>query len=190
MSYLKPRNFLLVLALALALAIIALIAMRYSPESQLEAVVKSLPTGIDVSLEDIDYTHVENGLPRWRLVSSQVERKADSGILGLVEPELKFFDEQGEPAGSIRALRGEVSSDYQAIKVFGDVAMQHVGGYSFKTESLDYDHSTQQLTTASQVVMLASGMRLEGTGMTLYLQKKRVQLNADVEGFFDPETME
>lgn len=190
MSYLKPRNFLLVLALALALAIIALIAIRYSPESQLEAVVKSLPKGIDVSLEDIDYTHVEDGLPRWRLVSRQVERKADSGILGLVEPELRFFDEQGEPAGSIRALRGEVSSDYQAIKVRGEVVLQHVDGYSFKTESLDYDHATQELTTDAQVLMLAKGMRLEGTGMTLYLQDKRLSLNADVEGFLDLDEIE
>lgn len=190
MSYLKPRNLLLVLALALALAIIALIAMRYSPESQLEAVVKSLPKGIDVSLEDIDYTHVEDGLPRWRLVASQVERAADSGILALVEPELRFFNEQGEPAGSLRARQGEVSSDYQAIKVRGEVVMQQVEGYSLKTASLDYDHSTQQISTDARVLMLATGMRLEGTGMTFDLQKKRVQLNADVEGFLDPQAME
>jgi len=92
MSYLKPRNFLLVLALALALMLIVVIAMRYSPEQQLEAVVKALPKGIDVALEDIDYTHIEDGTPRWRLVSNQVKRKADSDVLGLTEPELNFFD--------------------------------------------------------------------------------------------------
>ena len=73
MSYLKPRNLLLVLALVLALVLFAVIAMRYSPEQQLEAVVKALPKCIDVALEDIDYTHIEDGKPRWRLVSNQVE---------------------------------------------------------------------------------------------------------------------
>jgi LPS export ABC transporter protein LptC len=189
MSYLKPRNFLLVLALLLALVLIVVIAMRYSPEQQLIAVVKALPKGIDVTLDDIDYTHIEDGKPRWRLVSNQVERRADSGILGLVEPELNFFDEQGEPAGSIRATQGEVSSDYQAVKLRGDVFFQHVGGYTLQTESLDYDHATQKMTTDAHVLMVADGMRLEGKGMTSYLQEKRLQLNADVEGFLDPEKM-
>jgi LPS export ABC transporter protein LptC len=189
MSYLKPRNFLLVLALVLALALLVLIAMRYSPESQLEAVVNSLPKGIDVALEDIDYTHIEDGKPRWRLVSSQVERRADSGILGLAEPELNFFDEQGEPAGSVRAAQGELSSDYQAVKLRGDVFLQHVGGYTLQTESLDYDHATQKMTTDAAVLMVADGMRLEGKGMAVYLQEKRLQLHADVKGFLDPGKM-
>ena len=189
MSYLKPRNFLLVLALFLALVLIAVIAMRYSPESQLEAVVNSLPKGIDVALEDIDYTHIEDGKPRWRLVSNQVERRADSGILELAEPELKLFDELGEPAGSIRAVQGELSSDYQAVKLRGDVFLQHIGGYTLQTESLDYDHATQKMTTDAHVLMVADGMRLEGKGMTAYLQERRLQLNADVDGFLDPGKM-
>jgi len=69
-------------------------------------------------------------------VSNQVERRADSGILGLTEPELNFFDEQGEPAGSIRAIQGEVSSDYQAVKLRGDVFFQHVGGIRFRRKAL------------------------------------------------------
>jgi LPS export ABC transporter protein LptC len=149
---------------------------------QLEAVVNSLPKGIDVALEDIDYTHIEDGKPRWRLVSNQVERRADSGIMGLAEPELKFFDEQGDPAGSIRADQGELSSDYQAVKLRGDV-------FLLQTESLDYDHATQKMTTDAHVLMVADGMRLEGKGMTAYLQEKRLQLYADVEGFLDPEKM-
>jgi hypothetical protein len=32
-------------------------------------------------------------------------------------------------------------------------------------------------------------MRLEGMGMTAYLQEKRLQLSADVEGFLDPGKM-
>jgi hypothetical protein len=37
--------------------------------------------------------------------------------------------------------------------------------------------------------MVADGMRLEGKGMILYLQEKRLQLNADVDGFLDPGKM-
>jgi LPS export ABC transporter protein LptC len=189
MSYLKPRNLLPVLALVLALVLFAVIVMRYSPEQQLEAVVKALPKGVDVALEDIDYTHIEEGKPRWRLESNQVERRADSGILGLTEPELNFYDEQGEPAGSVRAVQGEVSSDYQSVRLNGDVDVTNIGGYRLQTESLDYDHATQKMTTDAHVFMAADGMRLEGKGMTVYLQEKRLELYADVEGFLDPEKM-
>jgi LPS export ABC transporter protein LptC len=189
MSYLKPRNLLLVLALVLALVLFAVIAMRYSPEQQLEAVVKALPKGIDVTLDDIDYTHIEDGKSRWRLVSNQVERRADSGILGLAEPELNFFDEQGEPVGSIHAIQGEISSDYQSVRLNGDVVVEHIGDYTLQTESLDYDHAAQKLTTDAHVLMVANGMRLEGKGMILSLQEKRLQLNADVDGFIDPGKM-
>ena len=186
MSYFKPRNFLLVLALVLALALLVVIVMRYSMESQLESVIKALPKGVDVSLEDIDYTHIEDGQPRWRLVSHQVERKSSSGTLGLNRPELKFFDEHGEPAGSMRALRGEVSSDYQTVKLNGDVVLKHTSGYTLQMESLDYDHATQEVTTSAHVLMVAEGLRLEGDGLVFYLKEKRLQLNADVEGFLDP----
>lgn len=189
MSYFKPRNFLLVLALFLALVLLAVIVLRYSPESQLETVVKALPKGIDVSLEDIDYTHIEDGQPRWRLMSNQLERNSSSGTLGLNEPELKFFDEQGELAGSARAARGEVSSDYQAVKLRGDVVLKHVAGYTLQTESLDYDNALQQATTDAHVLMFADGVRLEGNGLVFYLKEKRLQLNAEVSGFLDPEKM-
>lgn len=189
MSYLKPRNFLLVLALVLALVLFAVIAKRYSPEQQLEAIVRALPKGVDVALENIDYTHIEDGKSRWRLVSNQVERRADSGILGLDEPELSFFDEQGDLTGTVSALQGEISSDYQLVNLSGDVFVQHVGGYTLQTERLNYDHATQKMTTDAHVRMAADGMRLEGKGMVFYLKEKRMQLNADVDGFLDPEKM-
>jgi LPS export ABC transporter protein LptC len=189
MSYFKHRNLLLFIALALALILLAVIALRYSPESQLEAVVKALPEGIDVSLKDIDYTHIEDGQPRWRLVSNQVERAASSGILGLDDPEMEFFDEQGQRTGSMSAVRGEVSSDYRAVKLSGDVVLKHTSGYTLQTDRIDYDHATRTAKTDAHVLMVAEGMRLEGTGLVFYVNEERLLLNADVEGFFEPGKM-
>jgi lipopolysaccharide export system protein LptC len=44
----------------------------------------------------------------------------------------------------------------------------------------------QKLTTTAHVLMTAEGVRLEGNGMTLYLQEKHLELASDVEGFLDP----
>lgn len=187
MSYFKPRNFLLVLALGLALVLLAVISLRYRTESQLQSLVEALPKGIDVALQDIDYTHIEDGSARWRLVAQQVERQSASGVLGLIGPQLNFYDEQGEPEGSLQASKGEVSDDYQQVRLRGDVVLKSFAGYTLYTDSLDYDHATQKATTVAHVRMVADGMDLEGDGLVFYLQQERLLLNADVKGSFEPK---
>lgn len=184
MSYFKPRNLLLVLALGLALVLLTVISLRYRTESQLQSLVEALPQGIDVSLQDIDYTHLEDGKAVWHLVARQVVRQSESGILGLVEPQLSFYDKQGEPKGSLRAGKGEVSDDYQQVRLRDEVVLKN-SAYTLYTDSLDYDHTTQKATTAAPVRMVADGLHLEGTGLVFYMKQQRLQLNADVKGSFD-----
>lgn len=182
MSYLKPRNLLVVLALSLALILLAVIAMRYRPESQVKALLKALPEGVDVSLQDIDYTHIEDGRARWRLVSQQVERDSTSGALGLRSPQLIFYDEKGETKGNVQAGVGEVSSDYQQVKLRDDVVLKNSAGYALYTDYLDYDHVTQMATTDAFVRLVADGLYLEGSGLVLNMQQQSLSLNADVKG--------
>ena len=181
-KFTKPRNLLLILALGLALALLVVISLRYRPEAQLQALVKALPEGVDVSLQDIDYTHIEEGRARWRLVAQQVERKSASGILGLISPQLNFYDDQGETKGSLQAGRGEVSEDYQEVKLRDNVILKNSAGYTLYTDRLDYDHTTQTATTDDHVRLVADGLRLQGTGLVFYLKQERLQLNADVKG--------
>ena len=190
MRYFKPRNLLLVLALVLALILLAVIALRYRTDNQLQSLVKALPKGIDVSLQDIDYTHLEEGRARWRLVAQQVERQSASGVLGLVGPQLSFYDEQGEVKGLLKAGKGDVSDDYQQVRLRDDVVLKNSAGYTLYTDSIDYDHTTQQATTDARVRMVGEGIHLEGTGLVFYLKQERLQLNADVNGSLDSKLME
>ncbi len=185
MSYFKPRNLLLVLALGLALVLLVVIALRYSPESQLQTIVKALPKGVDVSLQDIDYTHIENGKASWRLVAQQVERRSAEGVLRISIPQLSFYDEQGDLKGSLRADKGEVSDDYQNVRLLGDVVLKNTSNYTLYTDHLDYDHTTQVAATDAHVRLVADGVHLEGTGLVFYLKQERLLLNADVKGSLD-----
>lgn len=185
MSYFKPRNLLLVLALGLALTLLVVIALRYRPGNQLQTIVKALPEGIDVSLEDIDYTHIENGKARWRLVAKQVERKSSSGVMGVSGPHLSFYDEEGEPEGSLQAGNGEVSNDYQNVSLSENVVLKNSDGYTLYTDHLDYDHATQTATTDARIRLVGDDMHLEGTGLAFNLRQERLSLKADVKGIFD-----
>ena len=187
MSYFKPRNLLLALALGLALTLLVVIALRYSPGNQLETIVKALPEGIDVSLQDLDYTHIEDGKPRWRLVAKQVERKSSSGVMEVISPRLSFYNEDGEPEGSLQAGTGELSNDYQQVSLNEDVVLNNSDGYTLYTDHLDYDHATQTAMTDAHVRLVGDGMRLEGTGLIFNLKQERLSLKSKVKGFFDSE---
>ncbi len=189
MSYFKHRNLLLILALGLALTLLVVIAMRYRPENQLQALVEALPKGVDIALQDIDYTHIEEGKARWHLVAQQVERNSTSGVLELVSPHLNFYDEKGEVQGALQAGKGEVSDDYQQIKLRSDVVLEKSAGYTIYTDRLDYDQATQIATTDARVLLVSDGLRLEGTGMTFYLKTEQLKLHADVTGSLDPKQM-
>ena len=189
MSYFKPRNLLLILALGLALVLLVVISLRYRPETQLQALVKALPEGVDVSMQDIDYTHIEEGRARWRLVAQQAERESASGAVGLINPQLDFYDGQGAMKGSLRAGKGEVSDDYQHVKLRGDVVLKNSAGYTLYTDSLDYDHTTQIAATDAHVRLIGDGVHLEGTGLVFYVKQERLKLNADVIGSFDSKQM-
>lgn len=189
MSYFRPRNLLLVMALILALILLVVIALRYRPENQLQKIVQALPKGIDVSLQDIDYTHISDGRARWRLVARQVERQAQSGVLHVDNPQMTFYDDLGETKGSLQAAQGEISDDYQKVGLHGEVVIKNPAGYVLYTDQLDYDQTTQMATTAAHVKLLGKGLSLEGTGLVFDVQQERLQLNADVKGTYDSEKM-
>jgi LPS export ABC transporter protein LptC len=190
MSYFKPRNLLLVMALALALILLAVIGLRYRPASQLQTMVKALPKGVDVSMQDIDYTHLEEGQARWRLVARQVARQAETGVLAVNRPRMSFYDAQGESAGSLEADQGEVSDDYQKVRLSGHVVLKNPDGYTLYTDHLDYDQASKTATTDAHVQLVGEGVQLEGTGLVFNVPKRVLHLRADVKGSFDPAKRE
>lgn len=182
MSYFKPRNLLLVAAFCLTLALLVVIALRYRPEGALQQVVKALPEGVDVSLEEIDYTHIENGKSRWRLVAQEVKRQSESKVLAVSSPHLYFFDDMGREEGELKAGRGEVSEDYRQVHLIDNVVLSNASGYTFYTDRLDYDRDTQIASTDAHVRLVSDDLDLEGKGMTLHVQKQRVLLRSAVKG--------
>lgn len=185
MSYFKTRNLLLVLALVLALVLLAVIALRYRPENQLKTMVKAMPEGVDVALQDIDYTHIEQGRARWRLVAEQVEHRTAAGSLEISKPKLSFYDEQGDVEGSIQADRGQVSNDYEHVSLHENVVLENKTSYTLHAEQIEYDHATQIATSKAMVRIKADGFYMEGLGLVYDMNKRQLRLNRQVKGSFN-----
>ena len=170
------------LALLLAVGLAAVIALRYQPEAQVKAVVEALPAGVDLSLRDIDYTHVEGGAARWRLVAKEASRDSGAGLLTVTSPHLTFYGEDGAEQGTLAAKQGEVSNDYRLVRLSGQVAMEGVQGYSLYTEHLEYDHNTRLATTDAPVQMRGRGVELRGDGLVFDFERRHLTLLSGVNG--------
>lgn len=185
MSIFRPRNLLLLLALALALILVIVIGLRYRPGNQLQKVVEALPKGVDVAMEDIDYTHLEEGQARWRLVARQVSRQSETGLLAVSSPRMNFFDSRGESSGSLEADRGEVSDDYKTVRLTGHVVLVNPEGYTLYTDHLDYHQDSRTASTDAHVKLVGDGVQLEGNGLVFEVSRQLLQLQSNVTGILD-----
>jgi lipopolysaccharide export system protein LptC len=184
MSYFKFRHLFLLLALVLAFVLIIYITMRIQPNISFNAMKQSLPSGVDVALQEVDYTHLQQGLPRWRLIAQQVARDSQSKTLTVSNPSLTFFDDLGNQNGSLSADRGLVDENFQSVKLSANVVLNSITGYTLYTERLIFDNEKNLASTDEYVRIESSGMSLEGQGLIYDLQMKQLQIKDQVNAVF------
>jgi LPS export ABC transporter protein LptC len=180
MTLLKSRHLLLLLALILAGALAAIVALRYRPAGQLAEVVKALPTGVDLALQHINYTHSEAGVARWRLVAKQVQHRAEQQGMVVADLHLTFFDTAGIEQGTLTARNGQVAADFTAVEVRGEVQIVSRNGYTLQTDYLAYRQEDQSIRTDAPVRLFSTDLQLDGVGMTLDLATQRLQVHDKV----------
>jgi LPS export ABC transporter protein LptC len=180
MTLLKSRHLLLLLALILAGVLAAIVALRYRPAGQLAEVVKALPTGVDLALQDINYTHSEAGVARWRLVAKQVQHRAEQQGMVVADLHLTFFDAAGIEQGTLTARNGQVTADFTAVEVRGEVQIVSRNGYTLQTDYLAYRQEDQSIRTDAPVRLVSTDLQLDGVGMTLDLATQRLQVHDKV----------
>ena len=180
MNLLKSRHLLLLLALILAATLAAIVALRYRPAGQLAEVVKALPSGVDLALQDINYTHSEAGVARWRLVAKQVQHRAEQQGMVVADLQLTFFDPAGVEQGKLTARNGQVNADFSVVEVRGEVQIVSRNGYTLETDHLTYRQEDRSIRTDAPVRLVSKSMQLDGVGMTVDLATQRLQVHDKV----------
>ena len=187
MTLLKSRHLLLLLALILAGALAAIVALRYRPSVDLAEVVKALPSGVDLALQDINYTHSEAGVARWRLVAKQVQHRAEQQGMFVADLQLTFFDPAGVEQGKLTARNGQVNADFSVVEVRGEVQIVSRNGYTLQTDHLTYRQEDRSIRTDAPVRLVSTDMQLDGIGMTVDLAKQRLQVHDKVRAVFQAQ---
>lgn len=186
MTLFKARNFLLLLALLLAGVLAAIVLMRYRSPVELAEVAKVLPTGVDVALQDINYTHTEGGVARWRLVAKQVEHRAAEKFTALRDLQVTFYDVKGAEQGTLTALNGQVNADYSVVEVRDKVEIVS-SGYTLQTDHLTYRQQDRSISTDAPVRLVSADLKLDGVGLNLNLDTKRLRIPARVHVVIQPD---
>jgi LPS export ABC transporter protein LptC len=184
MNILRSRHLLLLLAIVLAGALVLYVVVRSRQISDIRDIstaVKALPSGIDLALENIDYTQSTDGRARWRLVADRAEHHADAGMLALKNLNLTAYDDQGEKHSVLSAEQGQVDKEYTVVNVWGNVVIENRDGYRFETDRLNYSPESRIATTDSHVKVQGEGLLLEADGMWLDVEQRRLKLNSAVE---------
>ncbi|MCM2266059.1 MAG: LPS export ABC transporter periplasmic protein LptC [Desulfuromonadales bacterium] len=188
MTLFKTRNFLLLLALLLAGFLAAIVLIRYRSPVKLAEVANVLPSGVDLALQDINYTHTEGGVARWRLVAKQVEHRALEKVTALRDLQVTFYDVKGAEQGALKAHTGQVNADYSVVEVRGEVEVVS-SGYTLQTDYLTYRQQDRSIRTDAPVRLVSAGLTLDGVGMDLDLDTKRLQIPARVHAIVYPDRM-
>lgn len=186
MAPFKSRNLLLLLAVMVAASLAAIVLLRYRPAAEIQEVAKVLPAGVDVALQDINYTHSEGGVARWRLVAKQVEHRADEKFTALNDLLVTFYDVKGVEQGTLKARNGRVDADYSVIEVRDQVEVVSRSGYTLLTDHLVYRQKDRHIQTDAPVRLLAAGLQLDGVGLDMDLDTRRLRIPAKVHAVVQP----
>ena len=180
MTLIRPRNLLLVLALLLAAVLATIVMTRQRPSVEVKSAANALPSGVDLALRDINYTHTEGGVARWRLVAKQVQHRSEPQGMVVADLQLTFFDPAGIEQGTLTARNGQVDADFSVVEVRGEVQIVSRNGYTLQTEHLIYRQQDRTIRTDAPVRLVSKEMQLDGVGMTLDLATQRLQVHDKV----------
>ncbi len=180
MNFFKRRNLFLVLALVLALLLAITVAIRLRSVSQVAELVRTLPSDVELKLQDVNYTHSEAGLVRWRLRAERAERLVADRKLAVENPEVTFYDETGTRQMVLTAETGEADEEFSELHVRGDVVVESSHGYQLFAEQLVYKQQDEKIYSDSQVEFLIDDVIVKGHGLVLDIGQRTVAVLADV----------
>lgn len=177
---LNTRNLIGFAILVVAAALIALVARNLTGVSP-RSIVETLPSNVDLTLKEINYTETQEGKRRWTLVADSAAHSIGAGITRIENIHMTFFDLEGVGDLTLTARNGELNSETREISVNGDVVVHSPKGYALYTEWLHYREVDRMASTDAPVRLLSDTMEVTGTGMRLDVRKYSVVLLKDVK---------
>lgn len=176
----KIKQVLAIIVIAAASYLAVVIAVKYHRLKGPTDVLSDLPKNIDLSLQKVHYTSTKEGLLQWDLVANKVDYYNNSGVIRFTNPEIVLF---GKGESGTYTLKGD-TADYHKesgdVQLVGNVTANNESGMTFVTGHLEYSAARALVVTDDQVRLEDASLSVEGTGMELNLNTRKVRVLRNV----------
>ncbi|HBN26874.1 MAG TPA: LPS export ABC transporter periplasmic protein LptC [Desulfobacteraceae bacterium] len=179
----KIKFLLLFFPFIFLCAIIIIFMGRRDITKEPEKLISSIPENADIFIGKIYHEAAKNGKKEWTLT-------ADAGYYGKIGKQLvlkglfvMFFLKDGARI-SLTAEKGVLNTDSNDLKVTNNVVVESKN-YKVFTDRLHYDHNKRMIITETTVKIESESVCFAASGMTVTLDKKRLQLDGNVSGVFN-----
>ncbi len=175
-------NLRRVLAAVILLAVCALAGyLWYQVRQQSpEEILAALPKQVDLSLEELHYTHNEDGKRSWTLDADKAEYQRDNSQALLDKVHLTLYEAGDFGEIELQAEHGQLQQAEQRVEVWEQVKVRTARGERLFTERLHYDGQARRITTAEPIRLFSPRMDLTGTGLLVDLEAGRMLVEKDV----------
>jgi LPS export ABC transporter protein LptC len=184
----KIRQILALVIITATLAIAGAIALKAYRGMRSVPLLPKLPKNIDVSLQKIHYTETKGGMKKWDLVADKAEYgKANELIrLAVIRLEVAGAGKTGELV--LTANKGAYHTPSKNVDLFGNVVAKSASGMVFTTGQAAYAANRSMVHTADRVKFSDGSLTIEGRGMELLVEEKKMKILRDVTASFIPGT--
>ena len=141
----------------------------------------SLPQGVDLSLEQLRFSEVRDGVTRWELVAERADHDRQKEITFLARPVMTVPPSRGNGPLTIKADKAEYDNRTRDVRLMGYVVVTGDKGAVFRTGRAEYLSSLDRIRTSDRVHLQQPGLTVSGTGMELSTETRNVRVLSAVE---------
>jgi LPS export ABC transporter protein LptC len=162
--------------LALVLVVFLTLRSEYSNDKR----IKILSDNIDLQVKDVLYTDVGDTGLKWEIAADTAKYMKSENLAVFDHVRIKVIMKDGRTF-VMTGKNGRMNTETKNMEVSGNVAIVSDRGDRLTTDILKYSGSEKRFFTDSPVVMENSRMRVQGTGMSLSLDRQGVSLLSKVK---------
>ncbi|WP_460594684.1 LPS export ABC transporter periplasmic protein LptC [Geomonas sp. Red276] len=182
----KIRRFVAVVSVLATLFMIAFILFKLRANDLPGVKVAKLPVQVDISLQKVHYTETKEGKKRWDLTADRAEynKKADTTSLTGVRFAVAGNERTGELL--VTAQRADYNNSTRDLTLTGEVHGTSSKGLEFFAPSVSYVAARSLIKSEDRVRLVDQGLELEGVGMELLTQSRKLRLLSEVKAVYRP----
>jgi LPS export ABC transporter protein LptC len=172
----KIKQVLAFVVIAAASYLTVVIALKYHRLKSPAEMLSDLPKNIDLSLQKVHYTNTKDGVLQWDLLARKVDYYNNSGVIKFSQPEMVLFGKGGSGKYTLLADTADYHKKSGDVKLVGNITAANESGLTFSTGHLDYSASRSLVSTNDRVRLADTSMTVEGTGMELRLDTRKLRV--------------